>query len=256
MPDNYDNSVAMSSSGPNWQEFSGVLAGFSLAHTQLKNNSTENEGSLSLDMGINTSTPLDMTQLNRASWLRGFGISHDQLAYLKQVHGNKVLHVEKPGLYSDADGLITDVPDLALGILVADCAAILAIDPYNRIAGAFHAGWRGAVSGIVPNGINKMRELGAEDIYVWMSPCIGTSAFEVGEEVAVEFPDEFVYRKGFVKPHVDLKGYIRKQLRVLEIPVDNIQTDDRCTFENDIFHSYRRQKSESGRMMAMICIKR
>lgn len=255
MPEKNDNPLTVSSVGPNWREFSKVHAGFSLVFPQPENKSGENMGVFGQDMGINTSTPLDETRQNRADWLRGFGISHEELAYLKQVHGNKVLYVDKPGLYSDADGLITDVADLALGILVADCAAILAIDPIKGIAGAFHAGWRGAVSGIVTNGIKKMRAFGAEEIYVWLSACIGTDAFEVGEEVAAEFPNEFVYREGFDKPHVDLKCYIKKQLEVLEIPVDHIQSDDRCTFENEIFYSFRRQKSKSGRMMAMICIK-
>jgi polyphenol oxidase len=239
---------------PFWDDFTHIVAGFSTAELV---NMTEGVDHMQAetDVGINTLTPLETTFLNRDGWLKEFGLKHDELAFLKQVHGNDILFVDRPGLYDGADGLITNVPDLTLGILVADCAAVLAVDPENAIIGAFHAGWRGAVNGIVEHGITKMRLLGAQNIHLWMSPCISTSSFEVGEEVAEQFPSEFVVRQGYDKPHVDLKGYIREQILKMKIPAHNIQTDHRCTVENKMFHSFRRDKNLSGRMMAFISIK-
>lgn len=248
------DSTIIKSITPKWNDFPHIKSGFSLSVKDADNNPDGNKLFDATDLGINTSTPLEVTYQNRKKWLKSFDIDHENLAFLKQIHGNEVLYVDRPGLYDGADGLITDVPDLALGILVADCAAILAVDPHNGIIGAFHTGWRGACTGIIDNGINKMRALGAEDINVWLSPCIGLAAFEVGEEVAEHFPAEFVHREGFDKPHIDLQGFIIQSLRSLQIPVGNLQSDRRCTVENEIFHSYRRQKKDSGRMMAFISI--
>jgi YfiH family protein len=250
-----NDSTKINSITPDWNNFPHISAGFSLSDT-IKSSAVQGSSDVSeTDLGINTLTPLEITYDNRKKWLKEFGVNHDNLAFLKQVHGNEVLYVDRPGLYDGADGLITDVPDLALGILVADCAAILAVDPQNAIIGAFHAGWRGTCSGIVENGISKMRALGAKDLYVWVSPCIGVASFEVGEEVADQFPSEFVIRGGYEKPHVDLKGFIQQKLISLDIPLKQIQSDDRCTVEDEIFHSFRRQKTQSGRMMAFVSIK-
>jgi YfiH family protein len=248
------DSTTIKSLTPDWNNFPHIKAGFSLSAIAKESNLDHNTLVQATDLGINTLTPLAVTYQNRKDWLKFFEIEHENLAFLNQVHGNEVMYVDRPGLYDDADGLITDVPDLALGILVADCAAILALDPHNGIIGAFHAGWRGACSGIIENGISKMRAMGADDIHIWLSPCIGLAAFEVGEEVAAHFSAQFVQRVGYEKPHIDLKGFILQSIRSLQIPEGNIQSDNRCTVENEIFHSFRRQKSSSGRMMAFISL--
>jgi len=240
---------------PAWDEYPNIRAGFSTAESTKVAEAETRNPIAGTDLGINTSTPLDITYQNRAKWLSEFGTGHHELAFLKQIHSNEILYVDRPGLYEGADGLITDIPDLTLGILVADCAAVLAMDPDNAIIGAFHAGWRGASSRIIEHGVTKMRALGAQNILIWISPCIGTSSFEVGEEVAEVFPSDYVIRESYGKPHIDLKGYIRHQLIEMMLPPENIQMDLRCTVENKMFHSFRRDKNQSGRMMAFISIK-
>lgn len=174
-----------------------------------------------------------------------------------QVHGIHVRWVERNGLYPDTDGLITRTAGLTLGIKVADCAAILFSDPINGIAAAVHAGWRGAVDGIHHNAIGMMVEAGTnpQDIVAWISPCIGIAAFEVGEEVAVQFPERFVRREGFDKPHVDLGGFLESDLISAGLNPTNLSRDGRCTVEHpDLFWSFRREKESAGRMLAMITI--
>jgi YfiH family protein len=232
---------------PNWN-IQGVRAGFSTASV-FDATTSPREAS---DMGINTLSPLGITEKNRAKFVSRIGLDAQHLAIVRQVHGTQVIYATQSGILGEADGLVTDVDGLSIGILVADCAAVLICDPINRVVGAFHAGWRGAAGGIVVNGITKMRELGASDFYVWMSPCIGLNAFEVGDEVADQFPAEFVHTQGFQKPHVDLKSFLIQQLQDIGVHRDRIFSDSRCTFEDSNLFSFRRQGKESGRMMGVI----
>jgi YfiH family protein len=234
--------------GPNWDSSAHIITGFSLLNAH-------DESNVGLDLGINTQTPLERTSANRSLFLKTLGLDDEAFAFARQVHGVDVAIVERPGLLESYDGLVTNKTDLALGILVADCAAVLISDSENGVIGAFHAGWRGALGGILAKGIQKMRDLGAKSMDVWVSPCIGTEAFEVGDEVAAQFPAEFVKRDGFPKPHIDLKAYVLHQLLEVGIQNDRISIDNRCTFSNEAFYSYRRQKDKSGRMMAVICRK-
>jgi polyphenol oxidase len=230
-------------------EISGIKSGFSTAVSLIQ---VSNPGMSDSDMGINTITPLDVTERNRASFIEQIGLDPQKLAIVRQVHGADVLYADKAGILGDADGLVTNIPGLSVGVLVADCAAVLVCDPQKHVVGAFHAGWRGAVGGILVNGIQKMRELGGTTFTVWVSPCIGLEAFEVGQEVAQQFPDEFVDTVNHVKPHVDLKGFIVGQLQDIGVHRDRIYTDSRCTFHDSQLYSYRRQGKESGRMLGVI----
>jgi len=232
---------------PDWG-LSGIIAGFSTARLFNPAGSTRENA----DMGINTVTPLELTESNRSKFVAEIGLNPDSLAIVRQVHGTDVIIADQAGVLGEADGLITDKPGLNIGILVADCAAVLVCDPKNRVIGAFHAGWRGAAGGILINGLDKMRNLGGSEFYVWMSPCIGLNAFEVGEEVASQFPKEFVHINGYEKPHVDLKSILISQMQDIGVQRDRIFSDSRCTFEDTNLFSYRRQGKESGRMLGVI----
>jgi YfiH family protein len=221
-----------------------ISAGFSLATPELE----------MTDMGINTITSQDITAGNRIRFAKQLGCMSSQLAYVEQIHGCDIVYADRRGLLGKADGLITNVNDITLNIMVADCAAVLLSDSENRVIGAFHAGWRGAVLGIVPKGVERMRELGAQKLTAWISPCIGTHAFEVGEAVASQFPSSYVLTDGYEKPRVDLQGFIRFQLVQSGLEAGDIKYDERCTHSDDRFYSYRRQGSVSGRMVASITL--
>lgn len=110
------------------------------------------------------------------------------LVTLKQVHGNKVIPVtELWDEEKEGDGLVTAVKGIALGILTADCGPVLFYDPVAQVAGACHAGWRGAKGGILQATIKAMEELGARrsHIYATLGPTIRQENYEVGPE----FPD-------------------------------------------------------------------
>ncbi len=180
-----------------------------------------------------------------------------QLSLGLQVHGTNVGHTEKPEVLEHTDGLVTTRPGLAVGVLVADCAAVLIADRVFGVVAAVHAGWRGAVGGIIEEAVTKMIRMGAEPhvMEAYISPCISRTAFEVGEEVASQFPVRYVERSG-AKPHVDLKGFVSHSLAETGIPADRIIQDERCTYrEPEDLHSYRRDGPASGRMMAVIALR-
>lgn len=207
-----------------------------------------------LNLGLNTNEAASTVLANRQLLLNEIGVAESQIAYAVQVHQTDVKVVERGGVYENTDGFVTSEPGLALAIQVADCAAILLGDPQNGVVGAAHAGWRGAAGGIIPKTVQVMLAQGANpsEIKVFVSPCISLKNFEVGEEVAKEFPDKFVDRTKYAKPHVDLKAFLKQQLLDAGIKPEHIEIDDSCTIENENFYSYRRQKDKSGRMMGII----
>ncbi|HET6527750.1 MAG TPA: peptidoglycan editing factor PgeF, partial [Balneolaceae bacterium] len=173
------------------------------------------------------------------------------------VHSNRVQVVSQGGIYASTDGLITRIPGLMLAIQVADCAAVLLWDSSAKVIAALHAGWRGAAGDIVPKGIKMMVEQGAEleNLHAFVSPCLSLKNFEVGQEVAEQFPDEQVDYKNYEKPHLNLKGFIKQQLLEHKIPKENIEIHPACTIDDaDKYYSYRREGNRSGRMMALIQI--
>jgi len=210
-----------------------------------------------LNTGINTEAPHDEVDRNREMYLNATGLSVDKLVIARQVHGNHVEVVNKPGIADNTDALITNQHGLVLGIQVADCAAILLADPDHEVIGAVHAGWRGAVAGIIPAAVEKMRKKGADParILAYVSPCISLNRFEVGEEVASQFPDQFVDYSSYSKPHVNLSGFVREHLFNSGVKSSNIEIDERCTFDGEQeFYSFRRERERAGRMLALITI--
>ena len=180
------------------------------------------------------------------------GLESGRLAWLEQVHGRDVLAVDRGGSAGRADGLVTRKQGLALLVAVADCGPVLLFDERAGVIGAAHAGWRGAVAGICGSTVRAMRDLGASDISAWVGPCIGRDAFEVGEEVAAEFPAECVDRTR-ERPHVDLARAIEVSLLDAGLRPDRIRLARQCTFQlGDRYWSYRRDGGICGRQFAWI----
>lgn len=207
-----------------------------------------------LNLGLNTDEAASVILNNRQSLLNELNANNDDIAYAVQVHETRVEEVQKGDVYSDTDAFVTNKKGLNLAIQVADCAAVLFGDAKHGVIGAAHAGWRGAVAGIIPKTVQRMRDLGAEPahIQVFVSPCISLKNFEVGDEVAAKFPEQFVDRTNYAKAHVDLKGFIKHELQRAGILDDHIVIDPHCTIEDPSFYSHRRQQQKSGRMMGII----
>jgi len=121
---------------------------------------------------------------NRARAAQAVGARPEHLVGLMQVHGAEVIEVTTawpPGQGPRADAMVTTRPDIALGVITADCAPILLADTAAGVIGAAHAGWRGAVAGVVQATVGAMTRLGAtpETMVAAVGPCIGQASYEV-----------------------------------------------------------------------------
>ncbi|MEL7834426.1 peptidoglycan editing factor PgeF [Fodinibius sp. Rm-B-1B1-1] len=212
-----------------------------------------------LNLGFNTPESKEVIAQNRLALLQSLNIDSEWTAYADQVHSNRIQVVSEGGTYPSTDGLVTKIPGLTLAIQVADCAAVLLWDSSNNVIAALHAGWRGAAGNIVPRGIEEVVRQGGETKHLkaFVSPCISQTNFEVGIEVAEQFPDRFVDATNFEKPHIDLKAFIKDQLTSAGISKHKIEIRPECTIDDaGKFYSFRREGKNSGRMMALISIQK
>lgn len=143
---------------------------------------------------------------------RFFGLDASRMLVPLQVHGTEVAVVESvpvnDSFLDGVDAVVTTVPDLMVGVSTADCIPVILSDENVGVVAAVHAGWRGAVAGIVEKTVGIMRKLGAGNIKGFIGPGICCSCFEVGPEVAIRFPAGFVSYAYGDRPHVDLPGYV------------------------------------------------
>jgi YfiH family protein len=176
----------------------------------------------------------------------------DDLATARQIHSDRVLLVDAPGPQGEGDALISNRAGVGLSIRTADCLPILLADPRSRAVAAVHAGWRGVVSEIVSKTIHQMChrfDSKPEDLIVAIGPGIGPCCFEVGPEVALQFQ-----MTGRTK--VDLIATACRQLRRNGVGEGHISTIGLCSYCNpELFESYRRDGTASGRMTAMIAVR-
>lgn len=230
-----------------------VAAGFSTRHGGLS------DGVFStLNLGLSTRDRDDLVRGNRDLLFRVLGKTHSDIAVAGQVHGAGVAVAAGPGLYPNSDGLVTSTRGLPLAITVADCAAVLLADERAGVVGACHAGWRGAVARACTHTVARMEDLGADRdrLLAYVSPCISAEAFEVGEEVAMQFEEDLLVRKPeWPRPHIDLKRAIREELLACGIPPSAIEVSPECTFDNPHFFSHRSSGGRTGRMMGFVMLR-
>jgi YfiH family protein len=155
----------------------------------------------------------------------------------------------------EADGLVTDLPGVALLVRVADCVPVLLADPGRRVVGAAHAGRNGLVAGVVPATVARMRALGAEQVVAWVGPSICGHCYEVPEElrreVAAVVP-EAAAETSWGTPAVDVGAGAVAQLRAEGVEVVDAS---RCTREDEELWSYRRDGAAAGRLGGLVWVR-
>jgi YfiH family protein len=192
-----------------------------------------------------------------------------RLVTLYQVHSPEAVTVTErwpDATPPKADAMATSVPGIVLGILTADCAPVLLADPEARVIGAAHAGWNGAISGVIESAICSMEALGAERgrILAAIGPCISQTAYEVGPEFEQRFRSDAPENARFFAPSArldhwrfDLEGYVADRLRRCRIA--GIEALSRCTYAEEAqFFSYRRathrKEPDYGRQLSAIML--
>ncbi len=195
---------------------------------------------------------------NRERFFGSLGIGIDSLATTHQVHGDTVQLVESPGKFETCDALITNTKNIFLAVTVADCLPILLFDPVTHSVAAVHTGWRGSKLKITEKTVGVLsKEYGvsSKNLFAYIGPSADVCCYEVGDEVAQEFPKQFLKQGKNSKLHLNLKEYNRRLLLDAGIKDSNIEVSEHCTISQpELFHSYRRDGKYSGRMMGVIGI--
>ncbi|PCI56168.1 MAG: hypothetical protein COB36_05135 [Alphaproteobacteria bacterium] len=226
-----------------------------------------------LNCGLGSDDHKGDIQANRQLVAEATGLSSaENLLSLYQVHGAKVVYVDKPWSANGrpkADGFVTDQMDIGLAILTADCAPALFMgykDNGDPVIGAAHAGWKGALGGVLGNVVEAMENLGVSknSINACVGPCISKSSYEV----SLDFIDPFIeeneeserfFFSGSKEGHVmfDLTGYCAWRLFRAEVKKISLLDRDTYSGETDFF-SYRRATHRNeegyGRQISVICI--
>lgn len=213
----------------------------------------------SLNCGYSGDDDPKRVHANRSIAMDRLGLPAGCLTTVKQVHGVDVYRVTEPapGRSSiEADALVTDRPGVALGVLSADCAPVLLADPAAGVIGAAHAGWRGALAGVVDSLVRSMRDLGADASRMIgaVGPCIAKPSYEVGPDMRAAFEKVdpgglalFDPVAGSDRYHFDLKAYVLKRLARLGLENTEAVAEDTHSDERRFFSARRsRNRGEPG----------
>jgi YfiH family protein len=265
---------------PGWQRFGWLRHGFS---TRAGGVSTV-YGERSLNLGWTKDDEAALVAENRRRFVNAIG-GEDRLTLvgLRQVHSDTVwvlgegdgalqgrLQTAEGKAVLEGDGLITDVPGVLIGVGTADCVPVLVVDGKKRVVGAFHAGWRGTVAGIVEVGIARMvNEYGSrvEDLEAAVGPSIGACCYAVGHEVHKAFGARFGYAEELflvgdeedsAKWYLDLWEANLRQLLNAGLKEEQITVIGECTAcvqdESGAmkYFSHRGEMGGAGRMLSVV----
>lgn len=203
-----------------------------------------------LNAGTGSNDAPEAVAENRRRIAAAFGVDRPRLIGVHQVHSSDAVFVSAPwaGARPHADAMVATTPGLALSILTADCAPVLLADAKAGVIGAAHAGWKGALSGVLEACVALMRKHGARDIAAAIGPCIHRTSYEVGPEfvqrfVAVEAENARHFAPGDgEKSRFDLPGFCAARLAALDIATEILPWD---TYAHPArLHSHRRSVHE------------
>jgi len=213
----------------------------------------------SLNGGVGSGDTPEKVAENRARMAAALGVSADRLVTPFQIHSPDVVVAQEPWTRENrprADAVVTQVPHLAIGVSTADCGPLLFADSAAGVIGAAHAGWRGALSGVVEATVAAMERLGAKRIRIGaaLGPTIRQSNYEVGPEFIERFLAADTANGRYFKPSeredhamFDLCGYIAQ--RVEQAGITQFEDLGLCTYEEpERFYSFRRSthRNEPG----------
>ena len=196
------------------------------------------------------------------------GTKIENLILMNQTHSNKVIIVNKSNIKNqkfNSDALVTKLRNITIGVLTADCVPIILYDKQNDIIGCIHAGWKGAISGVIENTIKAFKKINNKNsIIASIGPCIGKKSYEVKIDFYKTFLKESKSNIKFFLPKknnsflFDIREYVAAKLINNNVKkIDNINFDTYKDIDN--FYSFRRSQklgeTDYGRCISTICLK-
>ena len=221
----------------------------------------------SLNCGLGSDDKRENILKNLEIVSKKIGISAENLYTMNQTHSSKVTIINNTNKHIQrisSDALITSQKNIAISVLTADCVPILVYDEVNQIIGSIHAGWKGAIGGIIENTINEIVKIGTNGkINVAIGPCIGINNYEVGQDFYARFIMESENNKKFFLQSInnkflfDLRKYVNSKFEEFEVNhIENIDFDTFSGSKN--FFSFRRSKQSAekdyGRCISVISL--
>lgn len=221
----------------------------------------------SLNLGRGSRDAPEAVEENRARAAGWFGVAPERLLTAYQIHSATAHVVGGPWAHAlEGDAIATGATGVALGALSADCAPILLADPQARVVACAHAGWKGALGGVVESAVEAMRGLGADPArtVAAVGPCIGPASYEVGLEFLDRFAAEapgserfFAAAEAPDKRLFDLPGFVLARLRGAGVTSCEWVGRDTCAEEAEFFsnrRAVRRGEGDYGRLLSAIML--
>ncbi|MCB9218059.1 MAG: peptidoglycan editing factor PgeF [Ignavibacteriales bacterium] len=193
---------------------------------------------------------------NRRTFFESIGLSVNSVIVQKQIHSDIINVVDEYSSGLVGDALITRKSNLGLAVSTADCTNIYLYDSGKKIIAAVHSGWAGTEKRILEKTLIRMKtefSCNPKNIYCYFGPSICQLNYEVGDEFKAKFDAKYLIPKNG-KYLLDLKSANKHMLINYGIPNNQIEDSEICSFENEKFHSYRRDKDYSGRALGVIAI--
>ena len=228
----------------------------------------------SMNLGFNRGDLDENVLKNHKIFAKAVGFPYENIVTTNQTHTTNVRVVTKEDCgkgitkdrdYSDVDGLITDVPGIVLTTYYADCVPLYILDPVNKAIGLSHSGWKGTVKRIGDNTLKLMNEnygTNPKDVICCIGPSICQDCYEISEDVANEFINEFgknnkiLYNKGNGNYQLNLWESVKQVFLDAGVEYDNIYTTDICTCCNkDELFSHRGHHGKRGNLAAFLMLK-
>jgi YfiH family protein len=229
----------------------------------------------SLNTGMHTGDDIRSVNSNIRRIENTLGVKYASAA--NQVHGDRIVMLMphkskntkimksrdavdiKRMLSIDADGIISDIPGIAAGVRLADCAGTVIMDPVKNVTASIHSGWKGVANKIPSKAVKKMKKyFGSNpgDLTAAISPAIGPCCYEVGAEIYNQLQKQAVFSNIFTKKkgriYMDLWAGVKNLLVAEGLKPENVHVCDICTSCNpEYFYSHRRDKGKTGRQMAI-----
>ena len=220
----------------------------------------------SLNCGLGSDDQRENVLKNLELVSKKIGCKKESLITLDQKHSDQVIYFKNERSVKNkltGDAMVSEVKNIGISILTADCASVLFYDPNKKIIGCAHSGWKGALNGIIKNTVKKFNELNSNnnDLIAVVGPCINKDNYKVQIDFFKKFVDQDKINENFFQKinngqyNFDLRGFINKELTNLNIKkIENIEMD---TFsQRELFYSYRRSRlnreQDYGRCISVI----